>query len=57
MMKQDGELAKVRDPLGTVWDFPWDEIKSLPWLFWGGMSTAEMKDLHAEVDRRLAANS
>ena len=53
IQKQDGEFAKVRDPLGLVWDFAWDEVRHLPWVFWGGMSEREMVDLHAEADKRL----
>lgn len=56
-LEQEGEFAKVRDPLGTLWDFPWDEVKCLPWLFWGGMSKDEMVELHTEADRRLAVGA
>ena len=52
-VKQTGGFAQVRTPLGDVMEFAWDEVKFLPWLFWGGMSKAEMIELHEEADRRL----
>ncbi len=53
VITQGGVLAVVRDPMDTLWEFAWAEVKSLPWLFWGGMTEGELVELHAEADRRL----